>query len=137
MRASASLVWMMLAVGGCALPVGAPDWLSDDAAGPEPFNYRFIVANGLDLMMGGRDSQYRLLEISSPRRVSIARGATWMVCVKALTYPSRSPRAYYAVFIQRDKIVESRLSVVLDQCEGETYTPFDWNVDINNPIPLR
>jgi hypothetical protein len=137
MRASASLLLAVLALGACGLPVGAPDWQSDDSAGPEPINYRFIVANALGSIMGGKDSESRLLEISPPRRVSMQRGATWLVCIKALRFPSRTPRAYYAVFIQRDKVVESRLSVVLDHCESEVYSPFNWSFDLNNPVPLR
>jgi hypothetical protein len=137
MRASASLLLILAALGGCALPVGAPDWLSDDSAGPEPVNYRFIVANSLNAIMGTRDTDSRLLEIASPRRVSMARGATWLVCVKALRFPSRQPRALYAVFIQRERIIDFRLSVGTDQCEGEVYTPFNWSRDIDNPIPLN
>jgi hypothetical protein len=111
-----------------------PDWISEDAAGPEPTNYRFIVANGLDAIIGTRDAANRFLEISVPRRVDVVKGATWMVCVRSLSYPAREPRAYYSVFIQREKIVVSRMSVGIDQCESEAYTPFEWSVDVDNPM---
>src|SRR6185312_4937608 len=133
MRACAS--WLLIAalglnLGGCAVSALFPDRVSDDSAGPEPVNYRFLVANALGGIIGNKDDPTsRLLEISSPRRVDAPRGATWMLCVKALRYPSRTTRGYYAVFIQRDKIVESRISVVLDQCETEPYSPFEWSVD--------
>ncbi len=137
MRACASLL-LLLVLGGCAVSGLFPDWVSDDAAGPEPANYRFIIANGLGGIIGGTDdANSRLLDITAPRRVDATKGATWMVCVKALRFPSRTPRAYYAVFIQRGRMVESRLSVVLDQCESQPYSPFEWSVDINNPIPLQ
>ena len=137
MRACASLL-LFLALGGCAVSSLFPDWISDDAAGAEPKNYRFIIANGLAAIIGSKDdANSRLLEITVPRRVDAPKGASWMVCVKSLRFPSRTPRAYYAVFIQRGRIVESRLSVVLDQCESEAYSPFEWSVDLNNPVPLQ
>lgn len=136
MRAWTLLLLLML--GGCAVSGLFPDWVSDDLAGPEPANYRFIIANGLGGIIGTKDdANSRLLEITAPRRVDVARGATWMVCVKVLRFPSRTPRAYYAVFIQRSSIVESRLSVVLDHCESQPYSPFEWSVDIDNPVPLQ
>jgi hypothetical protein len=138
MHATAAMLTLAIVLAGCALPLDAPDWLSDDAAGPEPYNYRFTLANALNTIIGGRDDpQSRILEISRPRRVNSTRGASWLVCIRWLRYASRTPRAHYAVFLQRDKIVESRLSAVLDQCEGQPYTPFTWSTDIDHPVPLR
>src|SRR3954451_10209820 len=122
-----ALLLLALLLGGCSMSGAIPDWISDDAAGPEPTNYRFIVANGLSAILGSKDTGVRLLEISNPRRVDGAKGATWMVCVKSLSYPARQPRAYYAVFIQQQKIVDSRISVGTDQCQSESYTPFEWS----------
>jgi hypothetical protein len=136
MRGCAALL-LTLALGGCALSGLVPDWSSDDAAGPEPTNYRFIVANGLDRIMGDKDPNNRLLEITASRRVNSTKGASWMVCVRALRHPSRLPSAHYAVFIQRDKIAESRLSVVVDQCESQAYSPFEWKADIDRPVLSR
>jgi hypothetical protein len=128
-----ALLLFAMSLGGCSMSGAIPDWISEDAAGPEPTNYRFIVANGLDAIIGTRDVAGRLLEISVPRRVDVAKGATWMVCVRSLSYPARQPRAYYSVFIQREKIVISRMSVGTDQCQSESYTPFEWSVDSANP----
>jgi len=127
------LLLLALMLGGCSMSGSIPDWISEDAAGPEPTNYRFIVANGLSTILGARNTGVRLLEISNPHRVDIAKGATWMVCVRSLSYPTRQPRAYYSVFIQREKIVDSRMSVGIDQCQSESYTPFEWSVDVDNP----
>ena len=128
-----ALLLLALTLGGCSVSGSIPDWVSDDAAGPEPPNYRFIVANGLSAILGARDTGVRLLEISNPRRVDVAKGATWMVCLRSLSYPTRQPRAYYSVFIQREKIIDSRMSVGVDQCQNEPYTPFEWSVDVDNP----
>src|SRR6185436_3957697 len=102
------LLPLALMLGACSMSGSIPDWISDDAAGPEPTNYRFIVANGLGGILGARNAGMRLLEISNPRRIDVVKGAMWMVCVRSLSFPERQPRAYYSVFIRREKIVESR-----------------------------
>ena len=128
-----ALLLLALTLGGCSLSASIPDWVSEDAAGPEPTNYRFIVANGLSGILGAKDTGVRLLEISNPRRVDGVKGAMWMVCVRSLSFPARQPRTYYSVFIQREKIIDSRISVGIDQCQSEPYTPFEWSVDVDNP----
>ena len=147
-----ALLLLTLALGGCGMPASIPDWMSDDAAGPEPTNYRFIVANGptgsigpggpsgpsgpsgLNAIIGSRNVEGRVLEISNPRRVDFAKGASWMVCIRTLSYPARQPRTYHSVFIQRERIIDYHMSVGIDQCERETYTPFEWSVDMQNPM---
>jgi hypothetical protein len=57
--------------------------------------------------------------------VNALKGAAWMVSLKTHTTPLLPPR-YYAVFFQRAQIADSWLSVLIDQCELQTYTPFDW-----------
>jgi hypothetical protein len=128
------LLLLALTLGGCSMSGSIPDWISDEAAGPEPSNYRFLVADQLDSVIGSRNPEIRLLEIASPRRVVGSKGAMWMVCVRTLRYPSREPRAYFTVFIRALKIIESRISVGIDQCDQESYTPFEWSVDKDNPI---
>jgi hypothetical protein len=125
-------------LGGCAVSGLMPDWVSDDSAGPEPINYRFTIANALGGIIGSKDNAaIRVLELTTPRRVDAPKGATWMVCMKWLRIPARTPRAYYAIFIQRDRIVDSRLSIVLDQCETQTYSPFEWSFDVDHPLPVQ
>src|SRR3954471_2694143 len=131
MHARAHLL-LALVLGGCSMAGSLPDWISDDAAGPEPTNYRFIVANGFSAVIV-RETQSRVLEITNPRRVDVAKGATWMVCVKILTYPARQARAHYAVFIRNEKVIDYRISIGTDQCEIQSYAPFEWSVDIDNP----
>jgi len=144
-----ALLLLASILGGCSMS-GIPDWTSEDAAGPEPTNYRFIIANalvsgasgfntvsgvsGVSALVGRTNIASLVLEISNPHRVDVAKGATWMVCVRTLSYPARQPRSYYAVFIRHEKIIDSRISVGVDQCERETYTPFEWSVDMNNPM---
>jgi len=135
MRACASLLLGLL-LGGCAVSGVLPDWMSEDAAGPEPVNYRFIVANNVGAVIGGKENPLNWrFEIATPHRVDGPRGATWMVCLLYLRPQSTTPRGYYAIFIQKNRILESRLSVVLDHCETEVFTPFDWRAEGDRLLP--
>jgi hypothetical protein len=129
-RASALL--LALSLGSCSVSGLLPDWTSVDVAGPEPA-YRFVIAINLAAIVGD-PAKAGTFEISGSRRVSSLKGASWLVClrVQKLTLLPR----YYAVFLQREHIVDSRLSVLIDQCEIQNYTPFDWMADANAP-PAR
>ena len=117
-------------LGGCSISGLLPDWTSDDAAGPEPAGYRFFIANRLSGIIGNVDRTH--LEISKPQRVDSTKGASWLVCLKRNDTALPLPR-YYAVFFQRGEIADSRLSVLIDHCELQTYAPFDWVADANAP----
>jgi hypothetical protein len=123
----ASILFAFL-VGGCSISEYLPKWMSDDVAGPEPA-YRYIIASSVGGIVGKPADAY-VLQISNLRRVDSHRGASWLACVKDTSYAL--PR-YYAVFIQRDRIVDSRLSVLIDQCEIQGYTAFDWEGDSKPP----
>jgi len=125
------LIPMVLAfvLGGCSVSGLLPNWSSEDVAGPEPA-YRFLIANRLREVVGNPDSA-GTLEISSVRRMDSIKGASWQACVKAQKFPL--PPRYYSVFIQRQQIVQSRLSVLIDHCELQSYSAFDWAADANNP----
>jgi len=120
---------LVLTLGACAMSEFLPDWLSDDVAGPKPA-YRFLIANKIKSIIGD-PTQSGTLEISRPQRVNSLKGASWLSCIKVQKFPLL-PR-YYAVFIQSGRIVDSRLSVLIDQCELQSFEPFDWAVDANNP----
>ena len=131
---SARALLLALMLGGCSVSGVETDWMSDDAAGPEPVNYRFLIAIALDGIVGRKNPGERMLEISSPRRMDVVKGATWLVCVRSISYPAQLPRAHYSVFIQRDKIVDSHLALGIEQCESQPYAPFEWSRDITNPV---
>jgi hypothetical protein len=102
----------------------------------------------------------RDLEISDVRLVDHVKGAAWITCLKyrvhvdaiagqsgpnsttaadpivaqsALSGNASASPQYYAIFIQGDKIVDSRMRVVIDQCHKETFQPFD----LAAPAPRR
>jgi hypothetical protein len=122
-----------LLLGGCALSGLLPDWTSTDVAGPEPA-YKFLIANKLKEVLGDA-APSDTLEISKAERLESLKGASWRVCVKAQKF--LLPPRYYAVFFQRDQLVDSRLSVLIDQCEIQSYAAFDWKAEANNPPPAR
>ena len=132
MLARALAIVSVLMLGGCSLSGLLPDWTSADVAGPEPA-YRFMIANKLGAILGDA-AQTDTLQISTATRIDLLKGASWRVCLKAQKFPLL-PR-YYAVFFQRGQMVDSRLSVLIDQCEIQSYSAYDWRADMNNP-PAR
>ena len=124
------LLLVVLALGGCSISGFLPDWTSEDVAGPEPTDYRFAIANRLTTIVGSPTGA-GTLEISSPRRVDSLKGASWLTCIKVQNFPL--PPRHYAVFIQRNQIVDSRLSVLIDQCEFQSFEPFDFAAEANKP----
>ncbi len=132
MLARALAIVSALMLGGCALSGLLPDWTSTDVAGAEPA-YRFLIANKLREIFGN-PAPTDTLQISTATRIDSLKGASWRVCLRAQKFPLL-PR-YYAVFFQRDQMVDSRLSVLIDQCELQSYSAFDWQADMNTP-PAR
>ena len=124
---------MLLAsvLAACSISEFLPSLSPENVAGPEPA-YRFIIANRIKDIVGD-PAGAGTLQISTARRVDSFKGASWLVCIKTERFPL--PR-YYAVFIQRDRIVDSRLSVVIDQCELQSFASFDWLADSDKP-PAR
>jgi len=119
-----ALLLLIPTLSACSISGLLPDWMSENVAGPEPPSYRFLIAIKLKEIVGD-PTKLGVIEISSPARVNSLRGASWMVCIKADNGPLLLPR-YYAIFFQRAQIADSRLSVLIDQCELQSYTPFDW-----------
>ncbi len=125
-------ILLTLSLGACSVSGFLPDWTSTDVAGPEPA-YRFIIANALQPIVGD-PAKAGALEISSARRIDSLKGASWVVCIKA--YKVALLPQYYAVFFQGGRIVDNRLSVLIDQCELQSYAAFNWAADANAP-PAR
>ena len=117
------LSWLLaLALGGCSVSEFVPKLTPDDIAGPLP-PYRFLIAGRIKSIMGDPGGQ--VLQISDARRVDSLKGPSWQICLQVRPFPLALPR-FYSVYIQQQKIVNSRLSVLIDQCELQSYAPFDW-----------
>jgi len=62
------------------------------------------------------------LEISSVRPVDHLKGPAWLTCLKL---DAHGKPQEYALFIQDNKIIDSRAGVVIDQCYKQTFEHFD------------
>jgi hypothetical protein len=87
---------------------------------PQP-DYRRIVAANIKTIFPAQ-AEIGDLEISGVRLVDHLKGAAWLTCVKV---DAHGKPQQYAVFIQGDKIIDSRAGIVLDQCYKQTYTPLE------------
>jgi hypothetical protein len=63
------------------------------------------------------------VEISGVRMVDYhLKGPAWLTCLKV---DANGRSQYYAIFIQGDKIVDTRAGILMDRCHKEIYSPFD------------
>lgn len=110
-----------LSLVGCSAGGMSSYAAPEDIAGPEPAAYRDVVGFGLSSIIGD-PNKAGVMEISRPRRVDSIKGPAWQVCLKTQVY---SRPQFYAVFIQNNKVTDSRLAVIADRCPEETYGQFD------------
>jgi hypothetical protein len=109
-------------LGGCSASEIVQNWGSPAVvADPSQPDYRRIIGDNIQVLF----SDKRLLddmEISGIRPVDHLRGPAWIVCLKLDAHRTAQQ---YAVFIQGDKIIDSRLGIVIDHCHKEAYTHFE------------
>jgi hypothetical protein len=115
---------------------------SSDLAQP---NQRRIIADNINTIFRSPASVTDL-QISGVRLVDHVKGPSWITCLKFQAQPdlavaqsapsstaTEEPAApspapgpqYYAIFIQGDKIIDSRIGVAIDQCRNQVFHPFD------------
>ena len=118
----ASLLALTTALAGCSaselvqnLPSPA---VPPDLSQP---NHRRIVANNLKSIFPNQ-SLLGDVEISGVRMVDHLTGPAWITCLKLDAHGTPN---HYAIFMQGEKIIDSRAGVVIDQCHKEIYTPFE------------
>jgi hypothetical protein len=159
----AYLLALAVTLAGCSASEVLQNWTPAPAAATAPDlsqpNYRRVVADNIKTIFPNSASLGDS-EISAARLVDHVKGPAWITCLKfyarvipvedksapnstttgdpavAQSAPSStmsgSPQ-YYAIFIQGDKIIDSRLSVAIDQCRKETFQPFD----LSPPAPAK
>jgi hypothetical protein len=88
---------------------------------PNPAAFHKIIADYLKRSFK-EIATYESFEISDARWVRAVKGWSWLSCVR---FQERSHVRTYAVFIQTDKVVDSRYAVTMDGCGEQTYAPFD------------
>jgi hypothetical protein len=62
------------------------------------------------------------LEISDPRWADHLGGPAWLVCVK---FNPQTTSYYYAFYIRKEKVIESRFAVATDHCGQQSFAPFE------------
>ena len=117
-----------LLLAGWSLGDPAPPRNDNPAGAPPPFR-KLITANVVAIF--GDASRAQGMKISGVRRVDSLKGPAWLVCVRTM---SDGRALDYAVFIQDEKIVDSRLAVRGDHCEAEALEPFGVFTDSQRAI---
>ena len=93
------------------------------------------IGNRIADAVGAADRRGRL-EVSTPRRSDSDKGQAWLYCVKAAAGGWGLPQ-YYAVFIRDNKVVQSRLSVLIDRCEIQSFAALKWTPDLPRSEPPK
>jgi hypothetical protein len=121
---------LALGLTGCSLgEVASPPPVPEALPVSEPA-YRKLVAGGITTILGD-PSRAAPMQISGLRRVDTVKGPSWLTCVQANA--NTQPRSY-AVFIQGERIVESRMAVMIDRCEEQVYQPFGMFAESSSAI---
>ena len=113
----AYLAALAAALAGCSASDLTPATAIDL---PQP-NYRRVVADNAKAVIPNVGSVGDL-EISGVRLVDHLKGPAWLTCLKV---DAHGKPQNYALFIQGDKIIDSRIGIVIDQCYKQTFEPFD------------
>jgi hypothetical protein len=80
-----------------------------------PADYRKIIGAGVPapMMNGAQVSELR-------KTVGGGQSGDWIACVKSDAKPYIG---FFAVFIENEKVVDSRRAVGIDRCEAAIYSP--------------
>jgi hypothetical protein len=117
----AYLLVLAVTLGGCSaseMVQNLPPATTLDL--PQP-NYRRVVADNVRAVIPNVGSGGDL-EISGVRLVDHLKGPAWLTCLKV---DAHGKPQNYALFIQDDKIIDSRIGIVIDQCYKQTFEPFN------------
>jgi hypothetical protein len=126
-------VTIALALCGCSSVFDLVTHPSADQATHLAPPYRGIVAEKIKDIVGPPDAG-GVMQISGIRRVEYRRGPSWLVCLKVNSY---SRPLSYAVFIQESSVIESRVAVMIDRCDEQTYDPFNWVAEAKAPAVVE
>ncbi len=112
---------LAVTLGGCS----ASELVQNLPAGPAPDlsqpNYRRIVADNIRAVFP-KGTPAGELQLSGVRLIDHLKGPAWLTCLKL---EAQEASQFYAIFIQGEKIIDSRVAIMIDQCYKETYAPFE------------
>ena len=84
-------------------------------------SYREVVAARLKSVLKNYNS-YDLFEMSDPRWVHSIKGPAWLTCVR---FRDQGRLRSFALFLDGKSVVDDRFAVQTDDCDLQTYYPFD------------
>jgi hypothetical protein len=129
--------WLGLfaALSGCAGLVTTSN-SEIPVTGPDP-SYRTVVATHLKQVL--KNYSIYEFEISDPRWINSIKGWTWLTCVRLREVVQPGPEQialdnnptdrppprvqHYALFLDGNKVVDSRFAVQIDSCDLQSYYP--------------
>ncbi|NVO13071.1 MAG: hypothetical protein HXX10_03455 [Rhodoplanes sp.] len=123
-RRSTAALALSLTLSGCSLsgPFFDDSFEKSQVLSPEPVPpYRKLVSAAMKTLSSPIDPAG--LQIAEPRWIERVGGPAWIVCLKA--EPKASGAVYYAFFIQKEKVVDTRTAIGTDRCVHQEFVPFD------------
>jgi len=99
------------------------------ATGPDPAS-REVIAAHLKATFKNYAS-YDSFEIADPRWVHSIKGWNWLTCVR---FQDHGHMRIYALFLNANKIVDDRYAVQTDNCDMQTYFPFERMQGVLEPL---
>ena len=116
----AAVLATALVLSGCSTSDLAQSWTGEPIADLSQPNYRRIITDNIRSIFPKEPPGD--MEISGLRMVDHLKGPAWMTCLKI---DARGNPQLYAIFIQDNKVIDSRASILMDQCQRESYGPFE------------
>jgi hypothetical protein len=87
----------------------------------EPAPYVSTVISDLK-KAAGTEQMADPLEVAGPIAANPISSAPWIICLRSVA-SERARRLVYSVFFKGGKYDSVRLSVIVDGCEAQTFTP--------------
>ncbi|MBK5960072.1 hypothetical protein CCR97_17945 [Rhodoplanes elegans] len=118
------LAAVAIGLGGCSLsgPFFDDSYEKARVLSPEPVPpYRKLVAVAMKELSTPIEAAG--LSISEPRWIERIGGPAWIVCLRS--DPKAVHAVYYAFFIQKEKVTDSRTAIGTDRCVHQEFVPFD------------
>ena len=83
-------------------------------------DYRQLVADNAFIVTLRKKTSYSMFEISDLRRSAGSEPGDWMTCLRTGV---NGKLRYFGVFFKDFEVIDYRLSVVINRCEQEQYSP--------------
>jgi len=114
----AYILVLTLTLAGCTASEIVQNWTAPPAPDLSQPDHRRIVGANIKRLLPYQ-TELGELEISEARLVDHLKGPAWLTCLKL---DARGNPRHYAIFIKDGKIIDTRASVVIDQCHKASYT---------------